>query len=181
MSARQLRLDLPGSACHESFHGQAATKARPVLTQRRRGTRRNAERKKSLRLSADLCASALNLHSPRANRDIVVRGAQETLPRKSVERDLMRSEGEALSISSHAGPVGRRVPESMHSRLVVAVLAEASAHCNGQRNSIPPALLTRLTRIFDTSMKTPTARRVRARGLQARSPAPVGRVPPCGV
>src|ERR1017187_7132442 len=37
--------------------------AKPVLTQRRRGTRRNAEKKTSLRLSANLCASALILLS----------------------------------------------------------------------------------------------------------------------
>ena len=38
--------------------------AKPVLTQRRRGTRRNAEKKTSLRLSANLCASALNPSQP---------------------------------------------------------------------------------------------------------------------
>src|ERR1035437_4880545 len=38
---------------------KGATKARPVLTQRRRGTRRNAKKKNSLRLSAPLCAFAL--------------------------------------------------------------------------------------------------------------------------
>lgn len=37
---------------------EGATKARPVLTQRRKGTRRNAENKNSSRLSAPLCASA---------------------------------------------------------------------------------------------------------------------------
>src|ERR1035438_9737523 len=40
--------------------GQAITEAKPVLTQRRRGTRRNAEMKYSLRPFANLCASALN-------------------------------------------------------------------------------------------------------------------------
>src|ERR1035437_7046291 len=34
-----------------------------------------------------------------------------------------------------------------------------------------------LARIFHTPMETPTVRRVRARGLQARTSAPVGRVP----
>src|ERR1039458_4974548 len=43
--------------------GQAITEAKPVLTQRRRGTRRNAEMKYSLRPFANLCASALNLCS----------------------------------------------------------------------------------------------------------------------
>src|ERR1035441_346385 len=43
--------------------GQATTKAKQDLTQRRRGTRRNAEMKYSLRLFANLCASALDLCS----------------------------------------------------------------------------------------------------------------------
>src|ERR1017187_2850162 len=43
--------------------GQAITEAKPVLTQRRKGTRRNAEMKYSLRPFANLCASALNLCS----------------------------------------------------------------------------------------------------------------------
>jgi hypothetical protein len=46
--------------------------AKPVLTQRRKGSRRNAEKKNSLQLFANLCASALNLRSLRANRDIAV-------------------------------------------------------------------------------------------------------------
>jgi hypothetical protein len=56
----------------ETQRGQAATEAKPGLTQRRRGTRRNAEKENSLRTSANLCASALNLRSVRANRDIAV-------------------------------------------------------------------------------------------------------------
>lgn len=33
----------------------------------------------------------------------------------------------------------------MHSRLVMAVPAESFAHCDGQRNTIPRAAVTRLT------------------------------------
>jgi len=47
--------------------GQAAAKTKLGLTPRRRGTRRNAEKKNSLRISATLCASALNLR-PRASK-----------------------------------------------------------------------------------------------------------------
>jgi len=40
-----------------------------------------------------------------------------------------------------------------------------------------PELVLSPAWIFHTPMETPTVRRVRARGLQARTSAPVGRVP----
>ena len=41
--------------------GQPVLTCNAGLTQRRKGTRRNAEEENSLRVSANLCASALNL------------------------------------------------------------------------------------------------------------------------
>jgi hypothetical protein len=52
--------------------GWPATKAEPVSTQRRRETRRSAEKSNSLRVSAFLCASALILCSPRASWGMAV-------------------------------------------------------------------------------------------------------------
>src|ERR1022692_1592540 len=51
---------------------ESANKGKPVLTQRRKDTRSNAEKKNSLRLSANLRVSALVLRSLRANRDRAV-------------------------------------------------------------------------------------------------------------
>jgi len=57
----------------ETQRGPAATQTKSGLTQRHcRGTRRNAEKKNSLRISAALCTSALNLRRLRAKRDIAV-------------------------------------------------------------------------------------------------------------
>jgi hypothetical protein len=50
-------------------------------------------------------------------------------------------------------------------------------HVQGQRKKAGQALAC----IFHTPMETPTVRRVRARGLQTRTSAPVGRVPSRGV